>query len=197
MLNERLCAFAEDKEQCGQIEPEFSQQVYRTLVSRKAFTFRQFIKECLRRFESGDFAILTSNPIIISPSTLREISHLLKQKSQLSEGINKILDSSLPLANKKACFQLLVQIFMQKNCSEDSELFQRNKQYFPILRRAGLITESSSSDKFSWTISHELRDFDKRVKDKFSYTFDEYFLRLFKGRLELKDETPVFRGTGV
>ena len=194
MLNERLCAFAEDKEKCGQIEPEFSQQVYRTLVSRKAFTFRQFIKECLRRFESGDFAILTLNPVIISPSTLKEISHLLKQKSEISEGINQILDSSLPLANKKACFQLLVQIFMQKNCSVDSEMFLQNKQYFSILKRAGLITESSSSDKISWTISRELRDFDKHIKDNFSYTFDEYFLKLFKGKLELKDETPFFRG---
>ena len=58
MLNERLCAFAENKEKCGQIEPEFSQQVYRTIGARKVFTFRQFIKECLRRFEIGDFAIL-------------------------------------------------------------------------------------------------------------------------------------------
>ena len=194
MLNERLCAFAENKEKCGQIEPEFSQQVYRTLVSRKAFTFRQFIKECLRRFEIGDFAILTSNPVIISPSTLKEISHLLKQKSELSEGINQILGSSLPLANKKACFQLLVKIFMQKNCSEDSELFLKNRHYFLIIKRAGLINESNSSDKISWTISDELRDFDKHIKDNFNYTFDEYFLKLFKGILELKDETPSFGG---
>jgi hypothetical protein len=78
MFNERLAAFAITKEKSGYIEPEFAQQVHHTLKLRKAFTFRNFIKECLRRFERGDFGCLIANPALVDDATLNDIKQLLK-----------------------------------------------------------------------------------------------------------------------
>lgn len=114
MFNERLAGFAIAKEKCGPLEPEVAHQVYRTLISRKAFTFRNFIKESLRRFESGDFGILIANPVSMNQATLKNILELLKGNSTISDGIDEILTSSMSVTSKAECFQLLVQIFVKK-----------------------------------------------------------------------------------
>lgn len=76
MFNERLAAFATTKGKSGYIKEDYAQQVCSTLKSRKAFTFRNFIKECLRRLEDGYFDIITANPVSINDTTLKDISQL-------------------------------------------------------------------------------------------------------------------------
>jgi hypothetical protein len=198
MFNDRLAAFAITKEKSGHIELGFAQQVQRTLMSRKEpFTFRNFIKECLRRFESGDFGILTANPVLIDKTTLRKIYQILKRNLTLSDGINEILDYSMSVTNKGECLQLLVQIFIQKNINEDSELFQEKISYFQVLAKAGLITRNEEfGKKSSWSVSKELVEFNAVIYREFGYSLDDYFLKLFQGRLALKIDKPTSEKNG-
>ena len=187
LINKRLATFAANKENCKTIRREFVLQVYRTLELKKNLTFRQFIRECLDRFERGNFDVLTANPININPDTLKRIIHLLQNNYKVNEGINEILNSDLTPGNKGICFELLIQIFLNKAYDEDSETFKKNTFYFNQLKNTGLIIKSRNNQgQTVWIISKELTEFNKIVFDKYGYSLEDYFLKLFGKRLQIE-----------
>ena len=192
MLNERLGSFAPNREKYREIKIDFAHQVYRTLESRKSFTFRQFIKECLNRFETGNFEILTSNPVSLSHDTFKNIIQCLRTHTKVHDGISEILNSPASNRNKAECFQLLVQIFNEKSYSEDSDTFKEKKYYFKELRNAGLIIKGRNSQGItSWYVSREMIEFSNDVFNKYAYYLDDYFLKLFADKLEMKQSERV------
>jgi hypothetical protein len=191
MFNDRLAAFAITKEKSGYIGQEFAQQIIHTLKLRKAFTFRNFIKDCLRRFESGDFGCLIANPALIDDTTLRNIKQLLKENLTAYNGIDEILTSSMSQINKAECFRILVRIFLEKKIMEDSDTFQKKKFHFNELKNAGLIIKNSSFGKTSWSVSHGLANFELSIKSKYGFSLEDYFLKLFEKRLELKFDKSI------
>jgi hypothetical protein len=194
VFNQRLAFFSPNKERYKDIvDTDSAYQVYRTLLSKKSFTFRAFITECLRRFRAGNFGRLTANPVSITRDTLENISQILSRNVKLSEGLNEILNSSHETTRSKSeCIELLVQIFNEKGYSEDSEVFQRKMYYFRILRNAGLITKNrNNSGKTVWNVSRDLMDFNTFVYNKYAYYLDDYFLKLFEGKLQTKKIEPT------
>lgn len=191
MFNERLSAFASDQSKYREVTSQFALQVYQTLKSKNAWTFRQFIHECLNRFKSGNFDILTSNPVSIDNNSLRTIKQALERNQRLNDGLNDILNSDISPRNKAECVELLVQIFNQKGFPEDSELYQKKRFYLNLLRKAGLIVKRrENNDKTIWVVSKDLIDFDIAIFGKFSYYLEDYFIRLFEGKLEIKKNEP-------
>ncbi|HSA73652.1 MAG TPA: hypothetical protein VLD84_06840 [Nitrososphaeraceae archaeon] len=184
MLNERLTAFSFDKKKRQWIKLDFAQQVYRTLESRKGFTFREFIKECLSRFESGNFDILISNPVSISGKVFRNIIEILKDHS-VNKNFNEILNSSLSPTDKTECLQLLIKVCNNKGYSEDSELYKDKTHYFMLLRNAGLISKIKKDGSAAiWAVSKDFGEFNEIVWNKYSFSINDYLLKLFKGRLD-------------
>ncbi len=193
VFNQRLAYFSPNKEKHKDIvDTDSAYQVYRTLLSKKSFTFRAFITECLRRFRAGNFGRLTANPVSITRDTLKNISQTLAKNLRLSDSLNEILNSSMSMRRKSECIELLVQIFYEKGYSEDSEVFQKKIYYFDKLKNAGLITKNRNNNgKTVWDVSKELTDFNTFVYDKFAYYLDDYFLKLFEGRIEAVKVEPT------
>ena len=177
----RLAAFAIDKEKYREIGADSAEQIYRTL---SPITFRGFIKECLEQFRRGNFDILTSNPVSINPETLNSISYIYKGFHKVNDKINEILNLPISSRDKGECFELLLNIFNEKDFTE--EAFQ-NKVYFKILRDKELIIKNTKDDgKTIWHISSELLELNKKVHDKFDYYLDDYFMKLFGDKIEVK-----------
>lgn len=138
----------------------------------------------MNRLRRGKFDILTSNPVSINPETLNGISLILKGIPRLNDKINEILDLSISMRDKGECLELLVDIFNKKGFTE--EAFQ-NKCYFNILRANELIIENTGDDgKAIWNVSNDLLKLNKKVNDKFDYYLDDYFLKLFGNKIEIK-----------
>jgi hypothetical protein len=158
--------------------------VHRTLESRKGFTFREFIKECDRRFESGNFDILISNPVSIPGNTFRNIIQILKDHN-INKNFNDILNSSISAIDKIECLQLLIKVCNNKGYSADSELYSDKTHYFMLLRNAGLISQiKKNGTQDVWMGSKDFQEFNEIIWNKYSYSINDYLLKLFRGRLD-------------
>src|SRR5262249_8525296 len=106
---------------------------------------------------------------------------------KLREGLDEILNSNMSIRNKTECFELLVQTVNHKGYTEDSKIFREKKFYFNELRESGLISKNrNSAGKTIWIVSKELSEFDSLVYNRFAYYLDDYFLKLFEGRIQIK-----------
>lgn len=194
VMNQRLAFFSPNKEKYKDIvDTDSAYQVYRTLLSKKSFTFRAFITECLRRFRGGNFGRLSSNPVSITRDTLKDISQMLSKNPKLSERLDEILNSStITVRSKRECVELLVQIFNEKGYGEDSDVFKGKVYYFDILKNAGLITKNrNNSGKTIWIVSKELVDFNTYVFNKLGLCLEDYFSKIFEGRIQTKKIEPT------
>jgi hypothetical protein len=87
------------------------------------------------------------------------------------------------MEDKGECLELLVDIFNKKGIT--GEAFQNN--CFNILRDNELIIKNTSEDgKTIWNVSNDLLELNKKVNDKFDYYLDDYFLKLFGNKIEVK-----------
>lgn len=187
MFNERLSAFSTDPKKYREVNLPFAMQIYHTLKSKGAWTFRQFIHECVNRFRDGNFDILTSNPVSISSNTLKSIRQLIQQHYKLNDGINEILKSNLSTRHKTESFELLIQIFKENGFDENSELYEKKISYLSALMNAGLIIKRRGNNgNATWVVSKELTDLDRIVFERYSYYLDDYFMRLYEGNLEIE-----------
>ena len=191
MFNDRLKAFAIDEKKDTRVTPQFAQQVYQTLKSKNTWTFRHFIHECVDRFRRGEFGILISNPVSISSNTIKSIKQILERHPRLDDGIKEIFNLKISEINRTLCLELLVQIYKDKGFDEKSDLYKEKRFYLDILRRTGLIVKRwGNNHNAIWIASKDVLDFDKDIFDNYSLYLDDYFLKLFEGKLDIQKPAP-------
>jgi hypothetical protein len=188
MLNNRLEAFAINKENSKKLRSEFVQQIYRQLISKTALTFRQFIKESIRQFENGNFDILKSNPVAIGSDTLKKIRTLFEDDAVICSGIERIMKSPMSAKNKIHCFQLLIQIYIERGVRENSETFKDRYFYFNELKRSSLIVKTQNKNyETIWKISPDLARLNEKINSQYSYSLEDYFFKIYKNSAIVED----------
>lgn len=188
MLNKRLEIFLINKENNKKFAIEFVQQIYRELESKKTLTFRQFIKEAIRRFENGNFDILISNPVAIGIDTLKRIQRIFEQDFQVSSGIENIFESNMTVKNKSLCFQILIQVFLKKGIKENSDFFKDNIFYFDKLKQSNLIVKIRvEKGETKWRLSPELIRLNNKIYSMYSYSLEDYFFKIYKNIALVED----------
>lgn len=203
MLNKRLEAFSNNPDNRivgGGITLDFVRKIYRALENNKdQLTFRSFIRSVLTEFEKGSFDILQANPVFISNELKQRIIEFLDSWDDLRPRFAVLLDSNIPLDQRRKCLEVLVTCYVQRGISEKDNYFLQNGYSFKQLLRARLIdkirlredssTEEGIQQGWGWTIYKPLNEANKQILKNYNLSLEDYLLPIY-APLAPKRQTP-------
>lgn len=181
MLNKRLQAFYPNPEVKREIDRSFISQVYRDLrINGLPLTFRSFIQRIVDEFKIGNFRVLTSDPVHISPQILERIREILEANTVLKEKMRTLLyEGGIQSAeNRIICVRLLIEIFLKKMIHEEG--YQDRLFHLQRLARARIIVKAKhDKNYFSWVVCPELLERHRVISADFSLSLEDYLLKLY------------------
>lgn len=182
VFNQRISAYCYDTSP-REIQIEFVENIFD--ISDSKGNYRDYLNRIIEELENNNMAIVSS-PIEISEAVLDDLKSTIVSDPTVWSPMQKLLKGSrFKNYNEEQiskCLELLVVLHTQKGVNENEPVFKENKYYFSRLKETGLINkkkDSSSSNNFSWVSSPSIYKCANKIKLKFGYNFQDYFLKLF------------------